>query len=640
MRACVCLVASAALYLPALLRAQDNCFYDASGNADKLKIGYTDGNMSLSLGQYLNLVIQGAVEFPESYMERLKGNRITALRLAIASELTQQDNYVFITDDLNGPFLYKQKVEHLNAGWNEIPLDVPFEINGPLYIGFRYVSYGERLSMDGREDNDLANWIRFTQSEDDPQSAWQHQSGGNLNFQAIVEGDNLPQHDVELQKLVAKKYAQTGGDMPISLVVRNQAAADINSLEVSCAVDGQEPVTLLVDNLNIASGDMALVPVGNIVIQQDGIANLDVKIEKVNGQDDENMADNSATLANVISKKEYVNRKTLLEHFSTMKCPNCPDAHKMMEDALAYRDDVIHVIHHTGMGTDPLTIAPSSDYMLFYTNGSSGSYYAPAAMLDRTNLSVYGANDGQRSTPGPVFFPQRKTFGKLVDRSLSTHAYVTVGIDRQYDPQTRMINVSVSGAVPSGDLARLSGDNVRLHIFVTEDGVLSYMAQAGASEGKDYVHNNVLRQVLTETWGDAITFSEDGTYASGNYSYTIPEGSDAEKMHIIAFLANVDTSNPNNDKVCNANETDITGGNSTGLESVSGAEPDIRVFVSGDYMRIAGDYENAKIYNISGQLVKVIAGQVDLVPLDDIAHGVYVVRVNSSKGVSVAKVML
>jgi len=634
------MVASAALCIPTLLRAQGNYVYDAPGKVESMKIGYTDGNMSLSLGQYLNLVIQGAVEFPDSYMERLKGNRITALRLAIANELTQQDNYVFITDDLNGPFLYKQKVEHLNAGWNEIPLDVPFEINGPLYIGFRYISYGERLSMDGREDNDLANWIRFTQNEEDPTSGWQHQSGGNLNFQAIVEGDNLPQHDVELQKLVAKKYAQTGGDMPISLVVSNRAAADINSLEVSCTVEGQEPVTLTADNLKIASGEIALVPAGNIVIQNDGIYNLNVKIEKVNGQEDENIADNSASIVNVISNKEYVNRKTLLEHFSTMKCPNCPNAHKMMEDALAYRNDVIHVIHHTGMGTDPLTIAPSSDYMLFYTNGRTGSYYAPAAMLDRTNLSAYGANDGQKSTPGPVFFPQRKSFGKLVDRSLSTHAYATVDIDRQYDPLTRTVNVKVSGIVPSGEISRLSGDNVHLNIFVTEDGVLSYMAQAGASEGKDYVHNSVLRQVLTETWGDAVTFNEDGSYASGNYSFTIPEDSDAEKMHIIAFLANIDTDNPNNDKVCNANEIDITGGKDSGIGTVYGTEPDIRVFVSGGNIRITGDYDNAKIYNISGQVVKVVAGQVDLIPLDDMAHGVYIVRVNSAKGVSVAKVAL
>jgi len=606
-----------------------------------MKIGYTDGNMSLSLGSYLELVVQGAVEFPESDMERLKGCHITALRLAIANELTQQDNYVFITDKLDGTLLYKQSVEHLKAGWNEIHLDIPFEISGGLYIGFRYLSSGETLSMDGRADNDLGNWIRLSQKEEDSSSGWQHQSGGNLNFQAIVEGDNLPQNDVELQQLVAKKYAQTEGGMPVSLVVHNRAAAEVNSLEVTCAVEGQEPVCRTVEDLSIASGDMALVSIGNVIIHEDGIYNIDVKIEKVNGYEDENVADNSATIANVISKKEYVNRKTLLEHFSTMNCLNCPSAHKMIEDALAYRNDVIHVVHHTGMGTDPLTIEPSKDYMLFYTNGSDGYYYAPAAMLDRTNLSSYGANDGSRSTYGPVFFPQRESFGKLVDQSLSTHAFVSVDIDREYDPLTGTANITVYGKVPAGDLSRLGADDVRLNIFVTEDSVMSYKPQAGASEGKNYVHNNVLRDVLTEIWGDAVTFNSDGSYISNTYSFTIPENSCAEQMHIIAFLTNYDLDNPNNDKVCNSNAVDMAGGSASSIGSVPMSEPEISVFINDGSIRIFGNCTGVKIYDISGHVVKDITGHVDVIPLDDMAHGIYIVNINGVDGLkTLRKVVL
>ena len=608
----------------------------------KMRIGYADGNMALNLGSGFEILIQGAIQFPAEYMQKLKGSRITTLRLAIGDKLTEKEKYIFISNNLsrNGTFLYKQSVDHLNVGWNEIVLDTPFEITGEeIFIGFKYASAGEPFSMDGREDNNLANWIRLTQNEDDIESGWQHQGGGNLNLEAIIEGDALPQNDIEIQNVIAKHYAQTGGDAPVNLIARNMAAADINSIEVTYTIEGQSPVTRIIDNLSIASNEISLIPLGNITVEKNGIYNLDIRIDKVNGMEDENPLDNNGSVQNIISKTEYTNRKVLLEHFSTMNCNNCPTAHKTIEDAMMYRDDVIHVVHHAGMGTDPLTIQPSQDYLFFYSNETTGSVYAPGAMMDRTNLAPYGANDGSNSSPGPAFFPQRTTFSKLMDQRLSTPALVTLDIEKVYDPSTRTIDVSVSGEVPSGDPKRLGGNDIRLNIFLTEDSILSNYPQAGVTNPKSYYHNCVIRETLTDTWGDPITFN-GFSYQSKVYTFMLPEEWVDKQMHVIAFIANTDRISSNNCQVYKANEIDVTGKNPTGISVMESETHKNQVRVINGKLYIQGKFKTANIYSTSGLLVKRIGQDTNYIPVESLTQGIYFISMETDHGMQTCKFVI
>ena len=106
----------------------------------------------------------------------------------------------------------------------------------------------------------------------------------------------------------------------------------------------QETRTSTVGGLDIKSNAVAVVTLKDVVFEHNGVANLDVAVTKVNGEDDENSADNAAMVENVVSKKDYTNRKVLLEHFSTSNCNNCPVAHRNIDNALLYRSDVIHVV--------------------------------------------------------------------------------------------------------------------------------------------------------------------------------------------------------------------------------------------------------------------------------------------------------
>ena len=182
-----------------LLATGSVCASAGEGDVSRqMRLGYTAGNMGLSLGYMTKLIVKGAIELEPSKLEPISGSSITSLRIAVGNKLTCQNNYVFITDDLYGEPLYRQDVAEFHYGWNEVALDVPFEIDGRrLFVGYRYESEGETLSLDGEKDNDLANWISISQTSEEGGS-WEHQGGGALNIQAVVEGDNLPQNDIAM----------------------------------------------------------------------------------------------------------------------------------------------------------------------------------------------------------------------------------------------------------------------------------------------------------------------------------------------------------------------------------------------------------------------------------------------------------
>ena len=68
----------------------------------QMRLGYTAGNMGLSLGYMTRLIVKGAIELEPSKLEPISGSSITSLRIAVGNKLTCQNNYVFITDDLYG----------------------------------------------------------------------------------------------------------------------------------------------------------------------------------------------------------------------------------------------------------------------------------------------------------------------------------------------------------------------------------------------------------------------------------------------------------------------------------------------------------------------------------------------------------
>ena len=433
---------------------------------------------------------------------------------------------------------------------------------------------------------------------------------------------------------MAKRYAGTNAKTPVNLVVKNKGAKTINSLELTYTVEDQETRTSTVGGLDIKSNAVAVVTLKDVVFEHNGVANLDVAVTKVNGEDDENSADNAAMVENVVSKKDYTNRKVLLEHFSTSNCNNCPVAHRNIDNALLYRNDVIHVVHHAGMGTDFLTIPAHEDYLYFFGE----KVYTPAVMLDRTNMSPYGVGDGagSSSTPGPAFFPVSATLGKLIDQSLSVPAVVTVDINRQYDAATRKLQVVVTGDVPAGTPDRLKATDLRMNIFLVEDSI--YGKQLGVADTENYCHNNNVRKVLTGSWGADVTF-DGGKYTSDEYAFELPADWKPEHVRIVAFLSNYSKGDKNACQVFNANSEELLERDVTAIRQLRDNDADVKVIANAGQLFIFGNHSGADIFSPAGRLLAhAKAGQTSL-QTAALADGLLIVSVKCNGGVKTYKVM-
>lgn len=618
---------------------------DASGVSNRMLFGYSTGNLFYELGMPVEMTIRGAIEIPSSELIRLQGNKITKIQLAIANTLSSQNNFVFISKGLDQDFSYQQEVSTLNAGWNTIELSTPWEITDsePLFIGFQYRSVGEVLSMDGSPDNPLGNWIRISQNKDLANSSWQHQSGGVHNLFIEVEGSSLPQNDIRLLATNIKRYAVPQSPTPLRVKVRNRAAAPITSLQIKGLLNQEVLFDKEISGIHIDSGKEEWVAVGALNIESEGIYSITTTVSSVNGQEDETPQDNQSMVKNVIVRPGFYYRNPLLELFSTMKCRNCPLAHKMVELFASDRPELIHMVHHAGFGTDTLTIPESEQYLFFYQYNGNGDLYAPGVCIDRTNQSPNGAESGSESsaqgTPAPVFSPKIETLGKIMDANISTPSLIGLSINPRYSPQNRELSIQVQGDVHSSNLVAMQQQKPTLSIFITEDHIVG--AQAGSKTPNAYEHNAVVRKVLTKTWGDEISWNENG-FTSQEYRLSLPPHWKEKALHIIAFVSNYNPTNSNECKVYNSTQANLAQYLSSTKDFISEDHYDnSAVWVEGKTLYCADTIQSLSLFDMSGRAVIIQkAINASQWPLGEIESGYYIALLEVDNKLIACKILL
>lgn len=237
-------------------------------------------------------------------------------------------------------------------------------------------------------------------------------------------------------------------------------------------------------------------------------------------------------------------RRVLLENFTTSDCINCPRGHDIIAATLKNVDaEVIWVCHHSGYTTkrDPYPIDASDEYTWFYANDMT---YAPAMMIDRRNF--------YEGSGTPVMEVEMANVSGAVNYEMERPAQVSVNIDKRYDAATRHLTLTISGKT-TADFAL---SNPVLNIFLTEDSLVSYQ-NAGGSK---YRHDHVIRDNLTQVWGDPITLGSDGNY-SASYDYDVDPTWKERHMTVIAFVSNYDPDDKNHCAVENANSVALLGSN-------------------------------------------------------------------------------
>ena len=443
----------------------------------------------------------------------------------------------------------------------------------------------------------------------------------------VSVGEFAPYGIAYLDGLVASTVP-VGTNFDFYTLVQNQGSVPMTSYTLTYTLNNGTPLTRTVSGINVAPYETYI---DTITISYPTVGDLTIGLEvsAPNGQADPDTTDNAGILhATVYDTAAAVQRISLLEHFTTAVCPNCPPAHTRLDNVMeGFENRIAWVAHHVGYYTDNYTLpADETGIMGFYSANGGTSTFAPGMMLDRDLDNVPVSEGGMVGSVGYA-----STIQSQFANATSKPAFVTIELQNvSYNASTRVVSFDVAG-----QFKQTFTGTINLTVYITEDSLMG--TQSGASG--QYRHDHVLRAVITDYWGDALTSTNaDDTY-NKHYTYTLPATWNYAKCRLIAFVNKHDASTYMNRQVLNATKSGFL----TPTLGVENVKPAISVKMWPNpvaemaFVEAESTIRSYEVVNALGQRVMgaehVNASALEL-NVSGLAAGVYFVSVTTDNGVS------
>lgn len=511
-------------------------------------LGYCDGQINTTgTGKSGACVVEAAIEIPKKKLEIFEGCEIKQIRIGLAqwySDLRPDTITAWVRTSLNGENITEGYITELKSGeWNLIDLDEAYNITGEetIYLGLSYYQKTKNniLSLTGTSvpgGSYIAKngeWIDYSDKD-----------FGNLSLEALVIGDNIPRHDLDLNICKASHMSVKHGDgIDITGIVENAGANTAYGYRINYVINQslsgyiEMPDTLQYrDKSNFA---VSLPTEG--LDAEEGIISIDINITFADETADQFTDDNTAAF-DVLLYETAFERKVLMEQFTGEGCIACPGGGERLAAALdmGYHEECVRIVHHAGYGRDFLSLEESLDeYTWFY--GDPKNQSAPAIALNRhynpdytkDGFIIQGVGDPEEVVEALEF-------------ELADPGFATVNIEAEIIDQN--IHITVTGE--RVDILNLLCESPRLTVMVKESNIAS-INQMGAFD--DYTHHNALRLVVSDTWGDVITW--DNNKYSVQYTVEIDSEWIMENVQVVAFVHAYDPNDLFNCMVFNSEET-------------------------------------------------------------------------------------
>lgn len=232
------------------------------------------------------------------------------------------------------------------------------------------------------------------------------------------------------------------------------------------------------------------------------------------------------------------NKNVILEEFTGINCPFCPDGHRIANEIQDNNPGDVFVINiHTGGYATPSGGQP--DFRTSFGSAIDGQADVagyPAGTVNRHLFSGMSQNSGTAMSRGE--------WNTAANQILGETAYANMALDAEIDLQTRVMTVDVQ-LYFTGNSAPSS---VNLNVAVNQNNVpgpqsggASYNPSQMLPNG-DYNHIHMLRHLITGQWGEVIDTTGQGTLIQRQYTYTIPADINGVPMElgdleVIGFIA-------------------------------------------------------------------------------------------------------
>ncbi|MDL2257351.1 Omp28-related outer membrane protein [Bacteroidales bacterium OttesenSCG-928-I14] len=224
---------------------------------------------------------------------------------------------------------------------------------------------------------------------------------------------------------------------------------------------------------------------------------------------------------------ELQRKSVLIENFTGIHCGYCPQGHTITHDLLvAQPGKVFTVAIHAGIFAIPGSDEPDyrvEDAVAINTEFGIDSYGYPCGSINRETIE------------GTMVLG-RSAWTKVSKSEHSEYAPVNLLLNSTYNGENRELKISVEGYYTMD----VEDDNHYLSVFFMENYIKG--PQSGGGVGSDYVHMHMLRDYITDVWGDEIIAPAKGTSFKKEYTYTLPETIlevpvKAENIELIAFVS-------------------------------------------------------------------------------------------------------
>jgi len=220
-------------------------------------------------------------------------------------------------------------------------------------------------------------------------------------------------------------------------------------------------------------------------------------------------------------------QRAIIEKYTGVRCINCPTADEAISAASSqYGYKLIAVAIHDSsnftkpIGDNPRLSTPDGNaWSNYFGIRAAGSY--PNALINRTSVS--GTWDLFTPTSG---------INSRVDNIIANNPSVAVATNASLSGNS--INISVDVEL----LSDISGQ-MTVTLLIMEDGLVITQRMPDGSDNENYVHNHVLRDVITDIWGADIDCNgKNGEKRHAMFSYTdFNTDWNIDNCHIVAIVS-------------------------------------------------------------------------------------------------------
>lgn len=622
---------------------------------NEMALGYcNDKNSIEGVGTKQPTTFSCASFFPKNLVSKFQGANIKKLRFALFSNNYVTDVSVWICKKLGGTKIVDQNVSSVQAGWNDIALTVPCEIDGEgIYIG-----YTLKLTkvVDVEKDGYPIGMDMVTGDKPDGTylsiggTSWQNYYGmglGTLMLQAILEGDKLLQNDVSLDDVTYNR-SLINKEFEVSGLLTNYGKKAVSSIDVSYELAGITKQANVPLSTPVGQFGEAVFSFKVVAPVTDGRYNMNLKIEKVNGAVDEDLTDNE-NVATLICMAESFPRKTVMEEGTGIWCGWCPRGIVGMEKLKEkYPDAFIGIAVHWSSTQiqDPMQV----DEYLPIIQVMGGSF--PGCIINRSIVSepYFGNN------------PQQFGIDKVFDVAQAVLSEASLALSSAYVDNEKT-QVSVTSQVKFG----YTSDDTpyKMAYVVVEDGITGvpqynyyneafYSQNVGNPAGipadlerfrysPSIIDNLVFNDVAVGIYnclgieGSLEGKMEKNQVKSHTYTIDLPERiMNKDNVSIVALLLDATTG-----EIVNAQQAKI--GSSVNIKNTNADVFDAKVNVTDDALYISTTVNEslaANLYTMDGVLItsETFMGEVTI-PASGL-KGVHILRITDGNNVIVKKIAL